>query len=326
MLSKRFQQALKLASIVGIALCLTASGNSHARAQTLTRTHIVRSKETLASISEAFYGTSTHESVLVSANGLDAQGGSAVVVGMPLHIPSSSFHRVKAGDTWASLADRYYGDRRRAFLIVESNRADPKVPPDTDSELRIPYALPYVATQNDTIQRLIKRFYPKSKDSPPIKRFNFLRRNRLKRGQLLLLPLPHLRLSKTLKPLSNDDLASSTTQGQQRHQAQTQATSKLKTLRKQLQQGTFLTSLEPLSALLQNQALSQRQRAQTHMLLGIAYSAFKHTKPAMKHFTKALRAHPEVKLENWAASPAIKTTYQKAKSKVARERKSLQTR
>jgi phosphohistidine swiveling domain-containing protein len=53
-----------------------------------TLVHIVRPGETLASIAEMYYGNARRESVLVAENGLTSEGGSSIVVGLRLSVPT----------------------------------------------------------------------------------------------------------------------------------------------------------------------------------------------------------------------------------------------
>ncbi|MBK8591222.1 MAG: LysM peptidoglycan-binding domain-containing protein [Sandaracinaceae bacterium] len=99
---------------------------------------MVRPGDTLASIAQRYYGDPRRESVLVTENGLTTQGGSAIVVGMRLHIPWVRYHTVAAGETWQQIADRYYGDARRSFVIIESNRNATDAQPAEGAELLIP--------------------------------------------------------------------------------------------------------------------------------------------------------------------------------------------
>ena len=82
--------------------------------------HIVRTGETLASIAELYYGDPRRETALVAENGLSAEGGSAIEVGLRLVIPTVSYHLVAEGETWAELATRFYGDPRRAFVLIDA--------------------------------------------------------------------------------------------------------------------------------------------------------------------------------------------------------------
>ncbi|HJL30768.1 MAG TPA: LysM domain-containing protein, partial [Polyangiaceae bacterium LLY-WYZ-15_(1-7)] len=101
---------LAVAVLASLALALTltfSSAQAHRGYQ-----HVVREGETLASIAERYYGDPRRENVLVAENGLTAQGGSPIEVGLRLQVPYVTYHRVQPGETWQELARRFYGDPR----------------------------------------------------------------------------------------------------------------------------------------------------------------------------------------------------------------------
>jgi LysM repeat protein len=157
--------------------------------------HVVRPGETLASVAQRYYGDTRKESVLVADNGLTAQGGAAIVVGMRLGIPHVSYHRVRDGETWSELATMFYGDPRRAFVLVEANGGSAGEPPDVGAELLVPYPVRHVAAQNETITRVASQYYGGKDHVRRLRRFNNVRGNRLSRGQVVLVPLTDLELS-----------------------------------------------------------------------------------------------------------------------------------
>ena len=55
----------------------------------------------------------------MAENGLTDQGGSAIVEGMRLMLPTVHYYRVRATDTWRGLAERYYGDADRSAALLE---------------------------------------------------------------------------------------------------------------------------------------------------------------------------------------------------------------
>jgi LysM repeat protein len=159
--------------------------------------HVVRQGDTLASIAERYYGDPQRESILVVENGLAREGGSEIVVGMRLVIPSVIYYRVPEGATWAELAKRFYGDARRAYALFEANRNAAGHQPDPGYELRVPYPLRYVVGQNDNLKQIAKRFFPGDLEEgiKKLVRFNFMSMARVERGQIVLVPLDNLALS-----------------------------------------------------------------------------------------------------------------------------------
>ncbi len=89
---RQMRRALRAAPSRSRSVC-----RSRRRSRTPPIVHVVRPGETLASIAERYYGDPRRESVLVAENGLTSEGGSAIVVGLRLSIPTVSYHRVKEG-------------------------------------------------------------------------------------------------------------------------------------------------------------------------------------------------------------------------------------
>ena len=175
------------------ALMLTFT--SPAAAEFPAFVHVVREGETLASIAQRYYGDPRRESVLVAENGLEAQGGVSIVVGLRLLVPAVAYHRVLPGETWASIAERYFGSAARAFAIQEANESVEGAQPAEGAELLIPYPLRHVADQRATVQRVAQSYGESADAVRTIRRFNDLRSTRLTRGQVILVPVRDLLMS-----------------------------------------------------------------------------------------------------------------------------------
>ncbi|MBI2392445.1 MAG: LysM peptidoglycan-binding domain-containing protein [Deltaproteobacteria bacterium] len=157
--------------------------------------HVVRKGETLASIAKAVYGRPDLEHVLVGANALDAQGGSAIAPGMRLEIPAVSHQRAALGDTWIALADRFLGDPRHAAVLAEANGSHPWLPPDPGMVIVVPYVLRHFAAADETIFDLAERYLGDKMLAWQLVVFNDLRKNDIKRGDVVLIPLKNLPLT-----------------------------------------------------------------------------------------------------------------------------------
>ena len=158
-------------------------------------THVVRKGESLASIASAVYGRSDYEHVLVGANALDAQGGSAIAPGMRLEVPAVGHTRTALGDTWGALADRYLGDVKHSRVLAESNQAHPWELPDPGTEIVIPYVLRHFAAADETIFDLSQRYLGDKLLAWQLVVFNDLKGNDIKRGDVVLVPLVALKLT-----------------------------------------------------------------------------------------------------------------------------------
>src|SRR5688572_27407573 len=164
---------------------LTSHALHVAAPQTLV--HVVRPSETLASIAELYYGDPRRENALFSENGLGGEG-SAIVVGLRLTIPLVRYHRVQAGETWAELAERYYGDVRRAFALIEANASFSGKQPDVGAEILIPHPLRF-SGGHDPVRQAAKDFADGSNAAmQKLRRFNGLKGGRIPRSAILLVP------------------------------------------------------------------------------------------------------------------------------------------
>jgi hypothetical protein len=160
-------------------------------------THIVKPGETLAQIAERMYGSSKHEVVLVGANALDVQGGAVIVPGMRLEIPAPGRRTIVRGETWAELALGWLGssDIARAELLAISNGGVPWVPPTEGQEIEIPAVITYIAGDSETVNSIAARFWGDPNRGWELNPYNHREGVVIKRGEVVLIPMPHLKLT-----------------------------------------------------------------------------------------------------------------------------------
>lgn len=304
-----------LATAIAVAaLCATEPA---AADQTLV--HVVRPGETLASIAEMYYGDARRESVLVAENGLTSEGGSSIVVGLRLSIPTVSYHRVQEGETWAVLATRFYGDPARAFALIEANRGNSGEQPDPGAELLIPYPVRHVASQSDSLRKLSKTYFGSQKDEKTIRRFNQLKHAWLGRGQLLLVPIDDLVLSEKAKKLVADATVSPTEGGDVRAK-QEEIDAELPTLREHVRRGRYADAVAMANRLLGAGDVTAGQTVAIQRELGTALVALGRNDLAQEAFAAMLVEQPFTELDTVRTSPKVLAVFERAQATVA-ERK-----
>jgi LysM repeat protein len=279
--------------------------------------HVVRPGETLASIAQRYYGDPRRESVLVAENGLAAQGGAPIVVGLRLTIPMASYHRVEPGETWAQLAERFYGDPRRAFVIEDANHGETDQPPE-GAELLIPYPLRHIAAQNDTVSRIAKAYYGDGNEHVRrLRRFNNLRSNRVNRGQVVLVPLDDLVLSEGGRQLIEEETGQALPAGDVRA-LQTEIEAQLPRLRQHVLTGHYTEAVALGNRLLGAGELTGNQVVTIERELGTAYVALEREDLAVASFRNALDRQPDMILDSMDTSPRVLAAFNRAREQRSR--------
>lgn len=303
------------AALLGLCLLVPAAPS---RAQQAV-VHVVRPSETLASIAELYYGDPRRESALVAENGLAGDGGSTIVVGLRLTVPTVRYHRVLAGETWAELAERYYGDVRRAFALIEANNAPSGRQPDVGAELLIPHPLRYNGG-HDPVRQAAKDFYDGgTKAMQMVRRFNGLRAGRVPRGTILLLPVQNLVLSAQGRRLAVAQGVAQSAAGETRDK-QLKVNEELPRLRENVQRGRYVEAVSLANRLLGMGQLTGNQLVTIQRELGSALIALDREDLATEAFKIMLEQQPDVELGLGDTSPRVLRVLEAARHALAASR------
>jgi LysM repeat protein len=299
-----------------ISICLlfakiALSGRGRASAQDSAFVHVVRPGETLASIAQTYYGNPKRENVLVAENGLTDQGGSAIVEGMRLVLPTVHYYRVKTGDTWRGMAERYYGDPARAPILMKANEAKPGVAPDEGAQLLIPYPVRHVLKQAETLISVAEQYYTSRDDQRLFRTFN-LGKGRLVRGHIVLVPLFDLVLSEEGKARLESATGERIEMGETRS-AQAQIDHELPSLREAVQDGRFVEAVAIGNQLLGSGQLTGYQEISIERELATAYLALSREDLAVQAFSEALKKQPDLELDSVRTSPRVLRALELAK-------------
>lgn len=301
---------------IACALLMTWLASVTARADYPTFIHVVREGETLASIAQAYYGDPRRESVLVAENGLEAEGGAAIVVGVRLVVPHVAYHRVAAGETWSSIAEQYFGAASRAFAIQEANPSVEGSQPAEGAELLIPYPLRHVADQRDTVNHLATEYYGDLAEARTLRRFNNMRPSaRLTRGQVILVPLRDLVLSaegQRSVEVAMPVVVTGGGSGEVR-ELQERIAAQLPALQDEVHHGQFTEALAHGSQLLGSGELTGNQIVTIQRALAVCYVALDRHDLAVAAFREALARQPDLELDSRRTSPTVLRAFEAAR-------------
>lgn len=301
-----------------LALALALSGGPVAHADYPTYVHVVREGETLASIAQAYYGDPRREAVLVAENGLEAEGGAAIVVGVRLVIPHVEYHRVAAGETWQSIAEHYLGSPLRAFAIQEANPGVEGGQPAEGAELLIPYPLRHVCDQRDTLPTLgLEYFGDRNTGAVTLRHFNHMRPSaRVTRGQVILVPLSDLVLSPEGQRMVDAAMPvvpeGSGGSGEVR-ELQERIAAELPGLQDEVHAGRFTEALAHGSRLLGAGELTGNQIVTIQRALAVCYVALDREDLAIAAFREALARQPDLELDSRRTSPTVLAAFEAAR-------------
>lgn len=296
-------QTVLAAGVLALALSAGVVPESDAAAFT----HVVMPGETLAQIAGRVYGDPKLEVVLVGANALDAQGGATIVAGMRIEIPAPGHHRVKKGETWYEIALASLGDKRRSDLLATINHGVAWIPPVEGQEILIPAVISHIAGEHDTENTIWDRYMPDPGLAWMLNNYNFREGIDVRRGEVILVPIPQLQLSEEGKAEARraDDRERAQGEGA-KLDAQRKAEAELAPLLADVRYGRYAEALARGSRLLGTGVLTRPQLATVHRALLEAYVAFDATSAAIAACTAWRAVEPSPKLEPALVSPKIR--------------------
>ena len=267
---------------------------------------VVQPGDTLAGIAQRIYGRVEYEGLLVSANGLEAHGGIAIVPGMRLEVPALAYRRIAPGDTWQALATTLLGSPGRAIVLALANDGRPWLAPTENAEVVVPYNLRFVAEGGENISDVAERFLGEKKRSWTVASYNGLENNVvLEAGQLVLIPLTDLALTAEGERAARLALDGWGALGGEHRAEQAAAALELPALLSDVRSGRYAEAVARGVALLVGSSLTTPQRASVHRQLLEAYAALGATGRAADSCREWLRAAPRAPVDPVVMSPKL---------------------
>ena len=258
-----------------LVIALLVAGAATASDPASAFTHVVKPGETLALIAERIYGDPRREVVLVGANALDVQGGTVIVPGMRLEVPAPGHHTVMQGETWGELSKGWLGmnDIARTELLARVNKGVSWVPPVEGQEIEMPAVVTYITGDGETINAIAGRFWGDPNRGWELNRYNFREGVFVKRGEIVLVPIPGLKLTEAGRTEARAAAERDGASGGMALEQQRKADADLPQLLTDVRYGRYAEAIARGNRLLGGAALTHPQLAMTQRALLEAYVA-----------------------------------------------------
>ena len=270
--------------------------------------HIVKPGEALAQVAEHVYGDAKLEAVLVGANALDVQGGSIISPGMRLEVPAPGHHTVMQGETWAELSLSWLGssDEPRTELLAHANNGVPWVPPVEGQEIEIPAVITYIAGDGETVNTIAARFWDRPNRGWELNTYNHRQGVLVKRGEIVLVPMPGLRLSEAGRAEARVSAERDGASGGMALEQQRKADAELPLLLADVRYGRYAEAVARGNRLLGAGALTHPELAIVHRALLEAYVALDASAAAANACAAWKSNEPAPVLDSVRVSPKIR--------------------
>lgn len=273
--------------------------------------HKVERGDTLELLGAEYYGDRRHEIYIMIENGM--KHDRPLRPGEKLRIPVSNEVTVAVGDSLASLADHYLGDKRRAVYLAEFNGLGPDSSIAAGMSITVPLHVTFHADNHTTLKDVAKALFADDKKAALLKSYNFLEKDTLEKGDSIIVPI-YLRVqpSKRRPPDAQSQALIA-----KRTQALDEARRALPGARASWKAGDYAAVKRQLAELVMSfPYLDADLVVEIGMLLGSAYVAFGDTDTARATFEQVLARSPRTVMDAYHHSPKVRAVWRKAGGQV----------
>jgi LysM repeat protein len=290
------------------ALALGMAPGHVALAQpTTTQVYKVKQKDTLDVIAAEYYGDRAHATFIIAENKLK---NGRVQPYTRLRIPVTREITTAKGETFTTLAAAYLGDERRAPFLADFNALPVDDSLATGSAITIPFHIGHTAEATESLASIAARYYGDSKQADLLKRYNFLDKNTIEKGEQIFVPVLDVRVRATKLPPLDTEAKDRRRQVQKIAEATASA---LPAARAAYLQGDFAhvrALLEPFAD--QLEYMDSATAIAVGLLLGKAHLAFGNTDAAVAAFKQIRERKPSHKLTHYSDSPKVIDAWKQA--------------
>ena len=293
--------------MAALALLSTLAVSTPASAQRVM--HRVRFGESLADISQGYYGDKKHAQVLRVVNGFGPR--RKLQAGERIRIPTTYSHTALRHTTVKKLARKLLGDTRRWPALAHFNKLGRQGQIKARTTLVVPFMLEHVINPGETLVDLAKRYYGVERLAGLIALCNSTNDPTPKPGTRIVVPLGTVRITQR----KMDQLVRRRLLGLSRTQ-DTRANEALQESNAMLRRGEYWAVPLRIVSLLAQGQVSESHLAEAYKLLAIAYVAVNHTELARRAFHEVLLRRPGYTLDSITTSPKVIRVLMEAREKM----------
>ena len=297
-----------IAVIVSLGLALSV-GVGRAGAQGSTMPYRVKPGDTLQLIAAEYYGDRNQAIFIMVENKIAHP--RPLKPGERLRIPVSREVTTSTDDTLETLAGAYLGDPRRAPFLADFNNLSSQESVPAGTSLHVPFTVTHKADSAESLASIAAAYFGDPKHGEMLRRYNFLEKSSLERGESITVPVFHVRLQASKLPASDPD-------AKRRQALRRSAASDAATAVPQAWQawraGDY-AAIEKLLLKIEVDFAEPRNALDVHLLLGLAHTAEGKAELAGDDFKKALALRPGHVLRKFDYSPKVLEVWEKAGGK-----------
>jgi len=294
---------------VFVALALfVAVPRAHADATSDTMVYKVKQSDSLGLIAAEFYGDRNKAIFIMVANKIVHP--RPLKAGERLKIPVSRQVITAPGDTFESLAGAFLNDIRRGPFLAEFNDLSPDDGLPSGTAISIPFTVTHTAQATETIANITAAYFGDTKNAGMIRRYNFLEKDAIEKGEHLSVPIFNVRLQASKMPSIG---AESKARRERQQKAQDSAAKAIPAAKQAWRNGDYAEVKAALAEVeLDIDYLDLSQAVEVGILLGSLHVAYNDPKPALEAFKRVVERKPTHQLAPYFHSPRVLAVWKEA--------------
>ncbi len=297
---------MKRLVIFTLALCLALPDARAQVVNTDTISYRAKAGDTLGMIAAEHYGDRRRAIFIMVENKITH--ARPLRPGERLRIPVNREITTSPGDTFETLAGTFLGNPLRGRFLAEFNRMSPDERLPAGAQLQVPFTVTHTAASTESLASIGAAYFNDSKQGDMLKRYNFLEKGSIEKGESIIVPVYNVQLQAAKMPQVD---AEAKTRRVARRDAASKATSALPKAWQAWRSGDY-RRIEMLLHGIDVDYLDTAEAVDVGLLRGLAQAAEGKTELALESF-KEVRARAEAHvLHKFDYSPKILALWEQA--------------